>query len=348
MPFDPDAAAQPGSGVFGLPFSQEQASLILIPVPFDATTSYGGGTSAGPEAVFNASMQVDLFDHQFGRVYEQGLFMDEISGDIQKLSAEARRLARPIIERGGAGDEDAVDVATINRAGDVINSLTFNRGVEVLAAGKVPGLLGGDHSTPFGLIRACAEHIGASDSTGLGILQVDAHMDFRDAFEGFAWSHASIMHNVLNRIPAVTRLVQVGIRDYGQSELEFGKAQGDRVATHFDFDWTRRMDDGERWDSLCRAAIEPLPRNVYISFDIDGLDPSLCPHTGTPVAGGLGFNRACRLLEVLARSGRRVVGFDLNEVSPGLSPDADEPEWDANVGARMLYKLCGAAAVSRA
>jgi agmatinase len=347
MPFDPDAAAQPGSGIFGLPYTRDEAAIVLVPIPFDATTSYGGGTSAGPEAILNASMQVDLLDHQFGRTYERGIHMLPISKDILASSRRARKLARPIIERGGATPKDKHAVLEVNAACEAVNRFTLDTAREILSEGKTPGLVGGDHSTPFGHIRACAEHAAElKASKGLGILQIDAHMDFRDAFEGFSWSHASIMHNVLTRIPQVTKLIQVGIRDYGEGERDFGKAQKKRVSTHFDFDLATRLDDGDTWAEICDEIVAPLPDHVYISFDIDGLDPALCPHTGTPVAGGLSFNRACVLLETLARSGRRLIGFDLNEVSPGLSPIPTEPEWDANVGARMLYKLCGVAAVA--
>jgi agmatinase len=346
MPFNPDAAAQPGSGIFGLPFSRDEAGIVLIPVPFDATTSYGGGTSAGPAAILRASMQVDLYDHQFGRTYERGIFMEPISDKLAELSKTARAAAVPIIEKGGGTDADAQTLAQIAEAGAAVNTFTHDTARSILAEGKTPGLIGGDHSTPFGLIRACAEHAAAQETggEGLGILQIDAHMDFRDAFEGFEWSHASIMFNVLTRIPQVTKLVQVGIRDYGEGELSFGRSQKHRVHTHFDYDWSTRLDNGEKWAALCDEAIEPLPQRVYISFDVDGLEPWLCPHTGTPVAGGLTFNRACTLIETLARSGRTIVGFDLNEVSPGTGPE--ESEWDANVGARLLYKLCGAAATA--
>lgn len=347
MPFDPDAAAQPGSGIFGLPFTREEAGIVLVPVPFDATTSYGGGTSAGPEAILRASMQVDLLDHQFGRTYERGIFMADIPRDLLLLSRRARGLARPIIERGGATPGDQKAVAEVDAACRRIEVFTRDAAGAILEEGRTPGLVGGDHSTPLGFIAACAEFVsGLKGSRGLGILQIDAHMDFREAFEGFAYSHASIMHNVLTRIDGVSRLVQVGIRDYGEGEREFGRSQKKRVVTHFDLDWSRRLDEGERWTDLCAEAVDELPDHVYISFDIDGLDPTLCPHTGTPVAGGLSFNRACVLLETLARSGRRLIGFDLNEVSPGVSPDPDEPEWDANVGARVLYKLCGVAATA--
>lgn len=351
MAFDPDAAAQPGSGIFGLPFTRKDAAIILAPVPFDATTSYGGGTSAGPEVIFNASMQVDLLDHQFGHTYQAGIFMEPIPAKIKSLSKSARRLAKPIIERGGAAKKDSKAVAAVNAACMQVESHTCKMASAILREGKIPGLVGGDHSTPLGFIRACAEYTANLKSTGrdaggLGILQIDAHMDFRDAFEGFAYSHASIMHNVLMRIPQVTRLVQVGIRDYGESERDFGHSQKKRVSTYFDFDLSVALDEGTTWAKLCDRIVADLPHNVYISFDIDGLEPAFCPHTGTPVAGGISFNRVCVLLETLARSGRRVIGFDLNEVSPGIKPSPTEPEWDANVGARMLYKLCGAAALA--
>ncbi|MBX3401977.1 MAG: agmatinase family protein [Phycisphaeraceae bacterium] len=346
MTFDPDAAAQPGSGIFGLPFKREQSRIVIIPVPFDATTSYGGGTANGPRAVFDASAQVDLHDHQFGAVYRHGIFMERIPRDIAALSARARRLARPIIARGGAISRDRAAIAKVNDACFAVAEHTYDRTRTALDEGRIPGILGGDHSTPFGAIWAAADHVAQiRGNKGLGILQVDAHMDLRDAFEGFAWSHASIMHNVMWLLPRVSRLVQVGIRDYGAGEREASRRSGGRIVTHFDHDWSRRLDAGARFEALCRNALKPLPRHVWVSFDIDGLDPALCPHTGTPVPGGFSFARACVLLELLARSGRTIVGFDLNEVCPG--PSKTEPEWDANVGARMLYKLCGAALASR-
>jgi agmatinase len=346
MNFDPDAAAQPGSGIFGLPFKRSDSRIVLIPVPFDATTSYGGGTSAGPKAIFDASSQVDLLDHQFGRTFENGIFMEPIPAKIASISRRARKLAVPIIARGGAGPRDAKAIQAVNDAGFAVVEHTYDRTIAAMEEGRIPGLLGGDHSTPFGAIWAASDHVShIKGNRGLGILQIDAHMDLRVAFEGFAWSHASIMHNVIWLLPGVSRLVQVGIRDYGKGELDAMKASKGRIRTHFDFDWSRKLDAGARFESVCRDAIKPLPKHVWVSFDIDGLDPALCPHTGTPVPGGFSFHRACALLELLARSGRTIVGFDLNEVCPG--PNPKEPEWDANVGARLLYKLCGAAAVSQ-
>jgi agmatinase len=150
------------------------------------------------------------------------------------------------------------------------------------------------------------------------------------------------MFNVLKTVARVTRLVQVGIRDFGEGEMDFGIEQGQRVHSFFDDQWAEEMAGGTPFLELAKRAVALLPESVYVSFDIDGLDPSLCPHTGTPVPGGLSFNQATLLLEALKQSGKRVIGFDLVEVCPGVVD-----EWDANVGARVLYKLCGVASASR-
>jgi agmatinase len=349
-PFDPDAAAHPDAGIFGLPDTRDDAHVVLFPVPFDATTSYGGGTHRGPAAILNASVQVDLFDFQFGRIYTQGIHMLPEPKAILKASKDARKLAAPIIAKCGADAKDRKTVAKIEKACELVNTHTYHTAWSVLAQGKVPGLIGGDHSTPFGAIRACAEYVERLQATerrlaprdkGLGILHIDAHMDLRPAFEGFKYSHASIMYNVLSEIPEVTRLVQVGIRDFGEFEHDFAESQGRRVVTNYDLDWSTRLSEGESFSALAAKAVRELPQYVYISFDIDGLDPSLCPNTGTPVPGGLSFNQAAVLLKALVDAGKKVVGFDLVEVCP--SNDPKQPEWDANVGARVLYKLCGAA-----
>ncbi len=310
--------------------------MVILPVPFDATTSYRRGTARGPEAIRAASAQVDLFDRRFGKVYEQGLYMHEHLGEVEEWSRAAGEAAAPLIAGGGTTGDEARDAKILKQvcsACERVNDVVYARTMEVLRAGKVPGLLGGEHSVPFGAIRAVAEHYGS-----IGILHIDAHMDFREAFEGFTWSHASIMHNVISRIPQVTTLVQVGIRDMGEREIAFANEHKDRVVVHYDDVWAERLGEGEKLSALIKSAIDPLPSRVYVSFDIDALEPASCPHTGTPVPGGLGYNQASMLLEALRLSGRTVVGFDLVEVAPG--PE-DEPEWDANVGARVLYKLCG-------
>jgi agmatinase len=217
-----------------------------------------------------------------------------------------------------------------------------------LEGGRIPAVLGGDHSTPYGAIAAVAEA-----HPGLGILHVDAHADLRDAYLGFRWSHASIFHNVL-QLPGVARQVGVGWRDLGAAEFAAIAAEPDRIAAWLDRDLDDEQRGGISWDDVCRRIVDDLPQIVHVSVDIDGLDPALCPNTGTPVPGGLSWRQVCTLLRTVSER-RRVVGFDLCEVSPGPSFAAgplpglrsSRAEWDANVGARMLYKLAGCAVRSR-
>lgn len=308
--------------------------MVYLPVPWEATTSYGGGTSRGPAAILAASRQVDLFDPDVLRPYSAGLHMLKESPLVRRWNKAAKADARRVIAAGldGKGRPRLAAAARrVNALGDKLNAFVRGESERLLSAGKIVGLVGGDHATPFGAIAAAARRFPR-----LGILHFDAHLDARDAYEGFTWSHASIMRNVLERIPGVARLVQVGIRDFCEEEFDFCSRQGERVKIYFDRDFCSRRFRGEPFDAAAKAVAGDLPKEVWVSFDIDGLDPRFCPHTGTPVPGGLDFSQANHMLGELVRSGRRIVGFDLNEVSPALDGKTD---WDANVGARLLYKL---------
>jgi agmatinase len=341
MTFDPGAAATPDSGIFGLTTTVEESAVVVVPVPFEATTSYGGGTSKGPRAVWEASKQVDLFDFSTGRPYEAGICMLDESPEIVRLNKKAMRHARKIIGVGGRIEGDvglAARLEKVNRAGDRVNQIVYETVRSLLEKGKIVVTLGGDHSAPFGAIQAYSESF-----PGLGILHVDAHADLRPAYEGFTWSHASIFYNVVERLPGVAKLVQVGIRDFSEEEMEIARATAGRVRIHHDEALVTRKFAGEPWARIVADVVADLPEQVYVSFDIDGFDPALCPHTGTPVPGGLSWHEAVALISGLVTSGRRIVGMDLCEVAPGAEGD----EWDANVGARILYKMIGFALKSR-
>ncbi len=340
MEFDPNAAAIPGAGIFGLPHGPEEALVHVLGVPFDATTSYRGGTSHGPDAVLAASEQVDLFDLHYGRPYEAGIWMSPKDGRILGWNAAARTLARPIIERGGATKSDQNEVARIEEIGALVNDAVRTFTAKTLEADKLPVILGGDHSTPFGAMLASAQAF-----PGLGILQFDAHADLRPAYEGFRWSHASVLHNVLAEASGVARVVQVGIRDLCEQEYEAIESDARVEAVYAHSLSAARMEGRVR--ALARETIARLPSAVHVTFDIDGLDPTLCPGTGTPVPGGLQWDEAMVWLDELSRSGRRIVSLDLNEVSSGPQGDKDGTTWDAIVGARLLYKLIGAALATR-
>ena len=337
MTFDPDAAAGSGSGIYGLPFTPEEAKVVVIPVPYEATTSYGGGTSRGPEAVFEASKQVDLFDRDTGRPYDAGIAMLDIPRKIVRLNEKATKFAKTVIDRGGVVDRATRRAASeVNRISESVNEWVYEQTRALLLAGKMPVILGGDHSVPFGSMLAYAE-----THPNLGVLHLDAHADLREAYEGFIWSHASIFHNVITKIGGVDRLVQVGVRDLSNAESAMIDGSNGRIVTFFDSDLAARKEEGATWAEIADEIAGALPKDVYLSWDIDGLDPTLCPSTGTPVPGGLSWNEAIGLLRALRRAGKCIVGLDLCEVSPG------ETEWDANVGARLLYKMIGFALLTQ-
>ncbi|KFE69349.1 agmatinase family protein [Hyalangium minutum] len=333
--FDPGAAASPDSGIFGLPHSPDEAHVVLVPVPFEATTSYGGGTSEGPSAVLNASRQVDLFDVETGRPYERGIAMLPESEDLRAWNTRAKERAQLVIEAGGVhADQPELRAAAneVNALSEKMNDYVYRTTQHWLDQGKRVGSIGGDHSISYGSIQAHAEKY-----PGLGVLHLDAHADLRNAYEGFTWSHASIMYNVVQRLPGVKSLVQVAVRDMSEEENQVIELSNGRIRSYFDSTLQQRQFDGMPWNRLVDELVAHLPQQVYLSFDIDGLDPVLCPHTGTPVPGGLSFPQATALIAGVVRSGRTIVGFDLTEVAP----DPDGGEWDGNVGARLLYKMIG-------
>lgn len=342
--FDPSAAAPEDSGIFGLPHGESDATVHVVPVPFDATTSYRKGTARGPDAVFRASKQVDLFDVLTGKPYEAGIVLLPEDPRIVALNAEASELAQPIIDVGGVDDgtrEFENALARVNAIGDEVNAIVESICSRAIAAGKLVGVLGGDHSTPFGAFAAAAKRW-----PGLGLMHFDAHADLRVAYEGFTWSHASIFHNAMTRIPGIARLLQVGLRDLSEPEYDAIRHSGGRIQAMFDVDWAFARAEGANLRALVRRSIECLPEHVWVSFDVDGFDPALCPNTGTPVPGGLSFNEAMLWLDELAKSGRTIVGFDVNEVSPG-DASSELDSWDAVVGARLLYRLIGFALRTR-
>ncbi len=335
--FDPNAVGNKNCGIYGLPFTPQTASAVLIPVPWDVTTSYGGGTFQGPEAILEASYQVDLYHPDFPTGWEAGYAMLDSPQNWIKENNALRDKAAQII----AALEDGQDIAAdpkLQKSLDQLNqkSEKLNQWVEETAdfwldQGRFVGLVGGDHSTPLGLLRALAKRV-----PHFGILHIDAHMDLRIAYEGFTYSHASIMHNAM-QLKSIARLVQVGIRDYCEQEWQASLDSKGRIKVFTDQDIKRQLFMGKTFESICKKIINALPDLVYISVDIDGLEPSLCPNTGTPVAGGFSLEHVSYLLSLLAPAKKTVIGFDLVEVSPGNA----ESQWDANVGARMLYQLLG-------
>ena len=246
------------------------ARAVVIPFGLEASVSYGGGTAAGPQAIIAASQQLELYDDELGCEPYRGYGVAAIREPA---------IARPI---GPALDQLAGTVET------------------VLAAGKFPLVLGGEHSLTAGAIRPFADR-----HKDLVVLQFDAHADLRDGYQGEHFSHAAAMRRVLDH-PGVT-LVSVGIRAVSTPEVDFYDANRDRITIH----WAK---DQARWDTdeiVKSLAGQP----VYVTFDIDALDAAVMPATGTPTPGGLAYWQALAILRRACEVGN-VVGADLVEFAP--------------------------------
>lgn len=332
--FDQNGVANPNANIFGLPFSEEDAKLIIFPVPWEVTVSYGAGTGRCFDAVFAAAFQVDLFNKYYKDTWKNGFHMVDVDKKILMKSDYLRKEAELYVDFIGSGEDISTNnfmarsLKDINEGGIMLNDWVYEHTRHYINKGKLVGLLGGDHSTPLGYIKALAEKYSS-----FGILQIDAHCDLRKAYEDFVYSHASIMYNVLNEIPEVQHITQIGIRDYCKEEWDFVHDNADKVTAFFDADIKERIFEGDNWKKITGEIIDTLPKNVYISFDIDGLDPKLCPNTGTPVQGGFESEEINYLLRKLLESGRKIIGFDLVEVGTG------DTNTDANVGARVLWNL---------
>ena len=333
--FDPNGVGIANGNLFGFPVTEEEASIVIIPVPWDATASYGKGTSNGPEAILEASTQLDFYHPKLDKAWETKIFLTPISKEWSEINAKLCIQAIEYIqflENGGdlnANPDFQLVVSQINEAQNALKNNLKERATTLFNQGKIVGVLGGEHSVPLGLLEA----IDAQNES-FGILQIDAHADLRDAYEGFDQSHASIMFNALKNCNNLTKLVQVGIRDVAGSEVDLINNSNERIKTFFDWQLKEEQFEGKTWKEQVTEIIASLPDKVYISFDIDGLSPELCPNTGTPVAGGFKLEEINYLFFELAKSGKKIVGFDLNEVAPG-----NEGDWDANVGARALWNL---------
>lgn len=333
--FDPNSAGNPNNNIFGLPFSEDEAQVVLLPIPWEVTVSFGSGTARAAEQIMKASLQVDLFDPDVPDGWKEGFYLKETDSKILFKSDYLRKEAELYIDYISKGEAIEKNnfmckaLKEVNEGGHFLNNWVYQQTKSLLADGKLVGLLGGDHSTPLGFYKAIAEKWG-----DFGILQIDAHCDLREAYEGFEYSHASIMYNALKEIPQLQKLVQVGIRDYSEGEQQIIDQNEGRIKTYFDRDIRVRQYEGETFKQIVGEIIDQLPQRVYISFDIDGLDPKLCPNTGTPVQGGFETEQVFYMLNKLRESRKQIIGFDLCEVS------TSETGWDANVGARILFKLC--------
>lgn len=320
--FDANGPASPDSGIFGLPCSIDNSELVILPVPWDATTSYLQGTAGCREQILEASRQIDLWDEEFpDNPWQKGICLLETSAEIAQHNHQTRQLIEAYRLHAHAST-----LQQINQACAQLNDYVFTESQQLLATHKVI-LLGGEHSISLGYYQALAEK-----HAQFGILHLDAHLDMRQAYEGFSYSHASIMYNSLRLIPQIQQITSVGIRDYCVEEANFARENSDRIRVFSERELQYARFRGTNWHDLATEIIADLPPKIIISWDIDGLDPGLCPHTGTPVMGGRSIYECYYLLHLLRQKNIQIIGVDLVEIGGNA-------EWDANVAGRILYKL---------
>jgi agmatinase len=330
--FKTDNVAVRNNNFIGLPFTEEEADIILLPVPWDVTVSFGAGTHKGPTNILESSYQLDLFDSDVPNGWKQGYYFAPIPEKILKLNQILRPIAEDYISKledpDYPNDTESMNFMRfqINEGCSQMIQYVYEISKSYLDRGKLIGLIGGDHSTPFGFYKALAEKYDE-----LGIIVIDAHLDLREAYEGLTFSHASIYYNTL-KLSQIKKLVQVGIRDCAHGEVQFANQAGNRVEPFYDSTIKSKVFEGHKWDDICKNIVDRMPENVIVSIDIDGLNPALCPNTGTPVPGGLEFQELVHLLQCIPARGKKIVGFDICEV-------AGDGDWDGNVGARIVFKL---------
>lgn len=268
----------------------EEAKAVIIPVPYDGTTSYRSGTREGPMAIIIASRNVETYDIE--------LECEPLNNGVHTLSE---------LEPDMRGPEE-----TVNAVENVVN--------EVLKSGKLPVMLGGEHSLTFGAVKAAARKF----SPEFSVLQLDAHADLRDSYESTPFSHASVMRRVINIAP----ITQVGIRNVSAGEIDFIKA-----SRHDNIFWDHEIScDETSWIS---DVIDTLKENVYVTIDLDAFDPAIMPAVGTPEPGGMTWRQAVKLFAALTEK-RNIIGFDVMELCPVPGNIASD-----FFAAKLTFKLLG-------
>ena len=240
-----------------------------------------------PKAILNASTQLDFCHLKLDNADQIKVYFAKISSEWKKINDKLSQeyvLYNQFLENGGELSKSLKFqefVAVVNNSQKALRDNLYERSKLLLNKDVIVSVLGGEHSVPLGLLMALNEKYSA-----FGILQIDAHCDLRKSYQGLHQSHASIFYNVLKSCSNVTKLVQLGVRDFSIKEFEYS-TNSERIISYFDSVLKEEKFSGKTWSEQTEDILDHLPQNVYISFDVDGLNPSFCPNTGTPVPGGI-------------------------------------------------------------
>ena len=323
--------------LFGKTPDYENSRLAVLSVPWSVTASFGEGADKGPEMIALTSSQMDFFSIEADDVRDQGIFLFSPPAFLKKLNKKTRKKALPVLalEESAPGNFPKQKIEEINQSCQQMVKWVYEETKKVHIDGKKFGLMGGDHSCSEGAIS----YFNDLYKGDFGILHIDAHADLRKGYQGFHYSHASVMYNIMTHKYPPKALLQIGVRDYCKEEYLFIK-QNNNIHTFFDSEIKAALFEGKTWKFLVDSMIQCLPEKIYISVDVDGLQPYLFPNTGTPVPGGLSFEQTIYLLHKVTQNQHDIIGFDLVETAAPHKKNRNL--WDAQTGARLLYKLCQA------
>ncbi|MEN2992518.1 MAG: arginase family protein [Bacteroidia bacterium] len=289
--------------IFGRAASWAEASLVLIAVPWEGGVSFRRGTAQAPELIRQVSAQIDYYRPESPAIAQLPIHWVEPLYDFSPSA------------------EKAYEATVLPYVMEWVR--------QAVEAGKAWGLVGGDHSIALG-----GHYVLDQIAPGYGLLYLDAHADLRPTYEGNPYSHATILYHAAH-LKGIESLVAVGIRDWAVEEAQLAQQLAPRL-TLFEMRRLRHaLYHGRPWAELIGEILSPLPERVYVSLDVDVLEPGYVPHTGTPVPGGFQYEEVFFLLEAIVRSGRKIIAFDVCETG-GM-------ELDAIIAAHLLYRLCALA-----
>ena len=281
------------------------------------------------------NVDFDLHEVGLAAPFRFGIhFDDSLTEPMSALNLEATKILHPqhvfeqCTEAPATTKSDWQQVDKLWRQQAELLEAKFSSNLQ---SGQLSGCIGGDHSSSFGAMKAFGAHC-KEQGESFGILQIDAHLDLYDVYDGLQCSHACVMKRVLDEVDNLDSFVAVGIRECGEEEVQ-RSFEDPRHHIFSAADLRRATLSAQSWSTYAQKIVEKLPQNVWVTLDIDGLDIEYCPGTGTPVPGGLSYFQAVDLLLEIVRSGRVLCGWDLVEVGSNAAA--------VNVGARLAYKLAG-------
>lgn len=337
--FDPNTITPDNGNYFGISLEPEKSALVLISAPWDATSSLYSGCSYAPDAIIEMSRFVDFYEPMAPNSWRKGIATVPIDYSIQDLSHRLRSDAERVTKLHDEFGLSVIDnlmyerrLKRVNEGSVDVNFILYKQVKQWLEQNKIVGLVGGDQSVSYSIIKAMGyryEH--------LGIIQIDTRCDMHEAYQGFEFSHASTMFNVMRDVPNIDQLAVVGVQEF--SPIEWERAASDkriRLFTAQDM-WAQQF-EGKTWSAQVDDIISTMPQNVYITLDINALQCDCSPGTGRINGGGLTLFQAIYLMDRVITSGRSIVGFDITEVVPNM-----ENKRDILAVARLLFKMCSIA-----